>query len=188
MTLRSDTRRVHPATPAEVSLHDNFEVACFASLTLATFPASYAEPHCPGNIASLRLRLVQGNRMNRPIRVLIPTVLLALLYISPSYPQSGSDKRLLKLQTDAERGVIEAEVELAHRFLEGDGVNKTPPWLYSGTNKRRGRAIAARKIGWASFTKVAPVFPWIQCMRHIGTNFRRLVDPPLPKLISDCFT
>ena len=29
MTLRSDTRRVHPATPAEVSLHDNFEVACF---------------------------------------------------------------------------------------------------------------------------------------------------------------
>jgi TPR repeat protein len=95
-----------------------------ASLALAKFPASYAEPHCPGNIASLRLRLVRGNRMKRPIRVLIPTVLLALLCISPNYSQSGSDKRLSKLQTDAERGVIEAEVELAHRFLEGDGVQQ----------------------------------------------------------------
>jgi len=29
MTVRSDTRRVYPATLAEVILHDNFEVACF---------------------------------------------------------------------------------------------------------------------------------------------------------------
>jgi hypothetical protein len=69
MTVRSDERRVHPATPAEVILHDNFEVACFRQSCLATVPASYAEPHCPGNVTSLRLRLVQRSQIIVPIKI-----------------------------------------------------------------------------------------------------------------------
>lgn len=51
-------------------------------------------------------------------------LLLTIVCVSPSKSQSGSDKKLSKLQTDAERGVCEAEVKLARRFLEGDGVPK----------------------------------------------------------------
>src|SRR5215471_548264 len=40
-----------------------------ASLVLATFPATYAEPHCPGNVPSLRLRLVQKSQIIVPIRI-----------------------------------------------------------------------------------------------------------------------
>jgi TPR repeat protein len=47
---------------------------------------------------------------------------LTNLCLTPSHSQSGSDKRLSKLQTDAERGVIKAEIELAYRHLEGNGV------------------------------------------------------------------
>jgi Aspartyl protease len=33
------------------------------SLAVATFPASFAEPHCPGNVASVLFRLVNGHQM-----------------------------------------------------------------------------------------------------------------------------
>jgi TPR repeat protein len=62
--------------------------------------------------------------MRKAAKVAAITLLLVTLCVSPSYPQSASDKRLSKLQIDAERGVIEAEVQLAHRFLEGDGVQQ----------------------------------------------------------------
>lgn len=40
-----------------------------ASLALATFPASYAESHCPGNVTSLRLRLVQRSQIIVPVKI-----------------------------------------------------------------------------------------------------------------------
>jgi hypothetical protein len=44
-------------------------IKCFASLSLAviTLPALHAEPHCPGNIASLPFRLVHGYRIILPV-------------------------------------------------------------------------------------------------------------------------
>src|ERR1700684_2320961 len=44
-------------------------IKCFASLSLAviTLPARHAEPHCPGNIASLRFHLVHGYRIILPV-------------------------------------------------------------------------------------------------------------------------
>jgi hypothetical protein len=40
-----------------------------ASLALATFPASYAESHFPGNVTSLRLRLVQRSQIVVPVKI-----------------------------------------------------------------------------------------------------------------------
>jgi hypothetical protein len=40
-----------------------------ASLALATFPPIYAEPHCPGNVTSLRLRLVQRSMIVVPVEI-----------------------------------------------------------------------------------------------------------------------
>lgn len=40
-----------------------------ASLALATVPASYAEPHCPGNVTSLRFRLVQRSMIVVPLEI-----------------------------------------------------------------------------------------------------------------------
>ena len=44
-------------------------IKCFASLSLAviTLPALHAEPHCPGNIASLPFHLVHGYRIILPV-------------------------------------------------------------------------------------------------------------------------
>jgi hypothetical protein len=40
-----------------------------ASLAAATFPAICAEPHCPGNVASLRFRPVQRSQIIVPIKI-----------------------------------------------------------------------------------------------------------------------
>jgi hypothetical protein len=39
------------------------------SLVVATFPSIYAEPHCPGNVTSLRLRLVQRSLVVVPVEI-----------------------------------------------------------------------------------------------------------------------
>jgi hypothetical protein len=39
------------------------------SLAIVTFPAIYAEPHCPGNVPSLRLRLVQRSIIIVPVEI-----------------------------------------------------------------------------------------------------------------------
>jgi hypothetical protein len=39
------------------------------SLAIVTFPAIYAEPHCPGNVNSLRLRLVQRSLIVVPVKI-----------------------------------------------------------------------------------------------------------------------
>jgi hypothetical protein len=39
------------------------------SLAVATFPGMYAEPHCPGNVPSLRLRLVQRSMIVVPVEI-----------------------------------------------------------------------------------------------------------------------
>lgn len=42
-----------------------------ASIALAAsmLPSLYAEPHCPGNVASLRLRLVQRSQIIIPVKI-----------------------------------------------------------------------------------------------------------------------
>jgi hypothetical protein len=39
------------------------------SLVIATFPAMHGEPHCPGNVTSLRLRLVQRSLIVVPVEI-----------------------------------------------------------------------------------------------------------------------
>ena len=39
------------------------------SLAIATLPALRAEPHCPGNVTSLRLRLVQRSLIVVPVEI-----------------------------------------------------------------------------------------------------------------------
>jgi hypothetical protein len=39
------------------------------ALTAAILPALHAEPHCPGNVPSLRLRLVQRSRIILPVTI-----------------------------------------------------------------------------------------------------------------------
>lgn len=39
------------------------------SLAIVTFPAVYAEPHCPGNVTSVRLRLVQRSLIVVPVEI-----------------------------------------------------------------------------------------------------------------------
>jgi hypothetical protein len=39
------------------------------SLAIATLPTVYAEPHCPGNVTSLRLRLVQRSLIIVPVEI-----------------------------------------------------------------------------------------------------------------------
>lgn len=39
------------------------------SLAIVMFPAIYAEPHCPGNVTSLRLRLVQRSLIVVPVEI-----------------------------------------------------------------------------------------------------------------------
>jgi TPR repeat protein len=83
------------------------------------------------NLLSETHLFARGNQMKCPIRVFPPTVVLVnatilflftSLCVLPGQSQSGSDKRLSKLQTDAERGGIKAAIELASRHLKGDGV------------------------------------------------------------------
>jgi hypothetical protein len=40
-----------------------------ASLALATFPTSYAEPHCPGNVDSLRFRLIWRSQIIVSVKI-----------------------------------------------------------------------------------------------------------------------
>jgi hypothetical protein len=47
-----------------MSLTQYFAFACFAALTLNIL---YAKPHCPGNVASLTLRNVQGSLIVGPV-------------------------------------------------------------------------------------------------------------------------
>jgi hypothetical protein len=47
----------------------NLKWLASASLAIVTFPATYAEPHCPGNVNSLRLRLVQRSLIVVPVEI-----------------------------------------------------------------------------------------------------------------------
>jgi TPR repeat protein len=68
------------------------------------------------------------NQMQRRIRVL--SALLAVVATSLSMPvpqvhaQSSNEKGFLKLQTKAERGAIDAEIELGHLYLQGNWVRQ----------------------------------------------------------------
>src|ERR1700722_9725 len=46
-------------------------IKCLASISLAaiTLPTLHSEPHCPGNIASIRFRLIQRSRIVVPVTI-----------------------------------------------------------------------------------------------------------------------
>src|SRR5271168_3485703 len=62
---RTIRRSRQPSFP--VSSISPFKWLASVTLAVTTFPALQAEAHCPGNVASLSLRLVQRSRIIAPV-------------------------------------------------------------------------------------------------------------------------
>jgi hypothetical protein len=65
MTMQSHAQRVHPANPAEVIANVAYQVLGFHQSRALTLHTLHSEPHCPGNAASIRFRLIQRSRITK---------------------------------------------------------------------------------------------------------------------------
>jgi Aspartyl protease len=58
-----------PLFPADVISMSAFKWLASVTLAATAFPVLQAEPHCPGNVASLRVRLVERSQMIAPVTI-----------------------------------------------------------------------------------------------------------------------
>src|SRR5439155_12911079 len=103
--------------------------------------------------AKLQLHLARRDKMLSQgiLRIPVTVVLFAcVLYVPSTHALSSEANRFIKLQADAEQGSISAELELAARYLAGNGVdqdtNLAAHWYEKAA--QHGNPEAANQIGY----------------------------------------
>src|SRR5260221_147854 len=89
--------------------------------------------------------------LQRTLRIpIIVTLFAYVLYVPSTHALSPDEEKVVKLQTEAERGSVLSELELAGHYLDGNGVDQNATLAAHWYEKaaRQGNPDAENEIGY----------------------------------------